>query len=96
MEQANHKCCTCRSFHAYYTRGYCQLLREKNGYCTAHQKVVEKNDGCDNWHIRYVSRKDRMRIALRSIPEIYDKIAVIEQILKEETELNKIKDEKDN
>ncbi|MCM1289827.1 MAG: hypothetical protein NC132_03215 [Corallococcus sp.] len=95
MKQKSHQCCTCRAFQAYYTRGYCSLLREKNGYCSTHKKVVEKSDGCGKWHVRHITRKDRIRIALLSIPEIYGKIAVIEQILKEEKEAEEILNDKD-
>lgn len=84
----NKKCWSCGSFRAYYTRGYCCLLREKNGYCMRHQKVVEKRSGCEKWHRRYILKNDRVKIVLNSIPEIYNKIAVIEQILKEESELS--------
>lgn len=89
MEE-NKKCWGCRSFKAYYTRGYCCLLREKNGFCMQLKKVVEKCDSCDKWRCRYISKSDRAKIALNSIPEIYNKIAVIEQILQEEIEADNL------
>lgn len=97
MKQENKRCWSCGYFRAYYTMGYCSLLKEDNGYCNRHNKIMKKNDNCDKWQCRHISREKRTRIAVNSIPEIYKKIAVIEQILQEEIELHNIKnDEVDN
>lgn len=95
MKQSNKRCWSCGSFRAYYTRGYCCLLKENNGYCSRHEKITEKCDSCDNWYCRRIPKEKRIRIAVNAIPEIYHKIAVIEQLLKEETELQKLRDETD-
>ena len=96
MKQENKRCGSCNSFRAYYTKGYCCLMKESNGYCIRHDKVMEKGDICEEWHCRHLSRKKRIRIVVNSIPEIYGKIAIIEQILKEDDELQKIIDETDD
>ena len=85
MNEKKGKCCSCRSFHAYYTKGYCCLLREKNGLCMRHNKITAKSESCEEWHCRKsLSKAERKSIAVNSIPEIYNKIALIEQIIKEE------------
>ena len=93
MKQENKRCGNCNSFKAYYTKGYCCLMKESNGYCVRLSKVTEKSDICGEWHCRRISRKKRVRIAVNCIPEIYNKISVIEQILKEDNELQKIIEE---
>ena len=94
MKQDHKTCAYCYYFRAYYTRAYCCLLREKNGYCAKHEKVAEKCDSCDMWCGRRTSKAKRIKIVLSCLPEIYYKIAVVEQLLKEETGLQKIRDEK--
>lgn len=86
MEQKTRRCANCYHFKAYYTRGFCCLLKENNGYCHQHEKIMEKDDCCDKWLRRRTSKEKRTRIIVNTIPEIYHKIAVIEQILKEESE----------
>lgn len=96
MKQENKKCGSCGSFSAYYTMGYCCLMRENNGYCGKHNKVAQKSDFCDDWRCRHISRKKRTIIAVNSIPVIYKKVAVMEQILQDDNELRKILDEADS
>ena len=96
MKQENKKCGSCGGFRAYYTMGYCCLMRENNGYCVKHKKITQKSDCCDDWHYRHISRKKRTIIALNSIPVIYKKVAVIEQVLQEDIELRKLLDEADS
>ncbi|MDE7164795.1 MAG: hypothetical protein K2O04_05185 [Clostridiales bacterium] len=95
MKQSNKRCWSCGSFRAYYTKGYCCLFKEKNGYCARHEKITEKSDSCDKWHCRRTPKEKRIRIAVNAIPEIYHKIAIIEQLLMEESELQKLRDESD-
>ena len=42
------------------------------------------------------SKVKRIKIALRCLPEIYYKIAVVEQLLQDEKELQKIQDENED
>ena len=72
------------------------MLKEKNGYCSMHDRVTEKSDGCDEWWRRRSSSKKRTRIAVNAIPEIYNKVAIIEQLLQEESELKRLIDDKDD
>lgn len=95
MKQSGKTCGSCGYYSAYYTRGYCSLSKEKIGYCNHHKKITDRSDSCDRWRCRYTSRNVRTLIAVNCIPEIYNKIAVIEQILNEEIELKKIKAETD-
>ena len=96
MKPENKRCRSCGSFKAYYTMAYCSLMRENNGYCSRHRKVTEKDGSCEEWHCRHLSRKRRTSVAVNSIPEIYKRVAVIEQILLEDAELRKIYDEADD
>lgn len=93
MKQENKRCGNCGNFSAYYTRGYCCLLKEDNGYCRRHEKIMEKGDGCDQWRCRRFSRALRTKIAVNAIPEIYHKLSVIEQILKEDKEVQTEREE---
>lgn len=93
MSETKKKCCSCGSFSAYYTRGFCCLLKEKNGFCRRHNKIMEKSDSCDDWHCKRTSKERRIRIVMWSFPEIYNKIAILEQLLTEESELQKNRDE---
>lgn len=86
MKQENKRCGSCGSFCAYYTRGY----------CNRHKKVTEKGESCDRWFCRRTSSEKRIRAVVNSIPEIYNKIAVIEQMLKEDCELQKMTEETDS
>lgn len=95
MKQDNKKCRSCGYFRAYYTRGYCCLMKENNGYCSQHKKIMDKSDSCDKWYCRHTSKEKRTKIAVNCIPEIYNKVAVLEQLLKEENELQKIKEQID-
>ena len=96
MKQENKRCWGCGYFRAYYTMGYCCLMKENNGYCVRHNKVTEKCDGCDAWYCRRIPKERRAKIAMRSLPEIYKKVAVIELILQDDEELSKMRNETDN
>lgn len=95
MNEMKKRCWSCGKFNAYFTRGFCCLMKEDNGFCREYNKVVKKTDTCDKWYCKRMSKERRIKIVLRSLPEIYDKIAALEQILTEETELQNIKDEID-
>ena len=83
MDGSSKKCGSCCSFRAYYTKGYCNLKKENNGYCCRQEKIVSKTEYCDDWRRKHMSSVRRLAIVIKSIPIIYDKIAVVEQILKE-------------
>ena len=93
MEQSNKRCWNCVSFRAYYTRGFCCIMKEDIGLCRRQDIIVGKRDSCESWRFRYLGKDERRRIALGAIPEIYNKIADIAEILKDETELIKFKNE---
>ena len=93
MKHDYRKCYFCINFRAYYTMDYCCLVKENIGYCNCHKKIVNNDDGCSEWHFHYTPKETRTKIALNSIPELYEKIAVIEQILKEDIELRKMREE---
>lgn len=96
MKQDHKKCCYCGNFSAYYTRGYCCLLKENNGYCSRHQKIMEKDNSCAQWRCKRISRERRTRTVVNAIPEIYNKVAAIEQLLFEDAELKKLSDKFEN
>lgn len=87
------KCGSCGYFKAYYTRGFCCLLREDNGICHYSNKVMKKSDSCDKWYCRRSSKDKRIKIAVNCIPEIYNKVSVLEQILREECEAEELRKE---
>ena len=51
---------------------------------------MQKSDSCDQWHCRRTSKAKRTAIAVNAIPEIYHKVAIVEQLLKEEKEIEKL------
>ncbi len=93
MEQKDKQCWNCSNFHAYYTQGFCCLVRENNGYCSHCKKIMQRTDGCDQWHFHFTAKVRRLNLALNAIPEIYKTVAAIEQILQEESELQKLSNE---
>lgn len=96
MKTENKKCWSCASFQNYYTKGYCKFTKEKVGYCSSREKIVDKNECCERWNYRQRFRARRKDVAISSIADVRDKLEVIEQILTEENELDKIHDEKDD
>lgn len=96
MTEEKKKCQSCRSFRAYYSRGYYCLLKENIGFCQRHSKVMEKSDSCNDWLCRKTDRNARKKMAIDAIIGVYGKLAVIEQIINEDNELIKIREEMDN
>lgn len=90
------RCWNCSNFHAYYTRGFCCLVKEENGYCALHEKVMMRTDACEKWHCHYTSRQQRFNIALNATLQIYKTLSEIEQILQEEKELREFIGEAEN
>ena len=86
MEATGKTCARCLRFRRYYTMAYCTLEKETNGYCSLRKEVKENGDSCDKWHCRYLSKEKRKNAAIRCIPELYKKLAIIEQILQEAKE----------
>ena len=95
MKEENKQCWSCGRFERYYTKGYCNLQKENVGFCSYQNKIVCVNETCMMWKYRQRVRYMRKQMAITSLCEIYDKITVIEEILKEENELDKIKNETD-
>lgn len=95
MKEENKKCWSCGRYQAYYTKGFCNLQKEAVGYCISQNKIVEENESCKMWRYRERVRNMRKKMAINAIIEISTKLKVIEEILKEEIKLEKIKDEKD-
>lgn len=96
MKEENKKCWSCGKFHAYYTKGFCNLQKEAVGYCTSHNKIVDRNETCNRWRYCEGVRGMRKKMAINAIIDISTKMGVIQEILQEEIALEKIKDEKDN
>lgn len=95
MRTENKKCWSCGNFDAYYIKGYCRFEKTNNGFCRLENAVVDRFGGCKRWQYRQRIRTFKKNMALGAIPDIYEKLQVIEQILTEEHALDKIKDEKD-
>ena len=95
MKEENKKCWSCYKFKAYYTKGFSCFDKQKNGYCTLHDKITDNQDCCEMWRYSQLSRTVRKDAAIKSLTEILERLTVIEQIIKEEYELDKIKREID-
>lgn len=94
MKEENKKCWSCGRFQRFYTKGYCNLQKEEIGFCPFQNKIVNKDESCKKWNYRQRARNMRKHMAVSSIVDIRSKLEVIEQILIEESELDKIKNEK--
>ena len=94
MKEENKKCWSCGRFQRYYTKGYCNLQKEEMGFCSFQNKIVGKDESCKMWNYRQRVRNMRKQMAISSIVDIRRKLEVIEQILMEESELDKIKNDK--
>ncbi len=94
MKEENKKCWNCGAFRRFYTKGYCNLQQEDIGFCSTQNKIVDKNENCKKWNYRQRVRNMRKQTAISSIADIRTKIDVIEKILTEESESDKIKNEK--
>lgn len=94
MKEENKKCWSCGRFHRYYTKGYSNFQKEEVGFCSSQSKIVCKNESCKMWNYRQRIRNMRKQMAITSIVDIRSKLEVIEQILIEEREAEKVKNEK--
>ena len=94
MKEENKKCWSCGRFDRYYTKGYCILKKEDVGFCSSQNRIVYKDESCKMWNYRQKVRNMRKQMAISSIIDIHGKLEVIEQVLTEEKELEKIKNEK--
>ena len=83
------QCFDCYYFSLYYTKGYCMFLRGKCGHCNAHNKTVDKHDGCDKWRYRVYKRKDKRNAVIKALDIALTDINVIKTILTENQEDNR-------
>lgn len=90
MEKYSKECFGCNHYRAYYSREFCHLFRERFGCCNKQNKIVKENNYCDEWRRRRVSSTQHISLAVVSINEIYQKIATVEQMLKEEIAVEKL------
>ena len=94
MKDENKKCWSCGRFQRYYTKGYSNFQKEEVGFCSLQDKIVCKDETCKKWNYRQKVRNMRKQMAISSIVDIRGKLEVIERILTEERESEKIKNEK--
>lgn len=94
MKEENKKCWSCGRFQRYYTKGDSNFQKEEVGFCSSQSKIVCKNESCKMWNYRQRIRNMRKQMAITSIVDIRSKLEVIEQILIEEREAEKVKNEK--
>lgn len=95
MKEENKKCWSCAKYKAFYTKGFSYFDKEKIGHCLIHDKIIGNQESCDKWRYGQMSRNLRKEVALKSLTEILSRLTVIEQIMTEEYELDKIKYELD-
>ena len=93
MEENSKKCFGCNHYQAYYTRAFCNLFRERFGYCEKQGKIVKENDYCDVWRKRRVSSAQYTSLAMGAISEIHEKVTIVEHMLKEEIAVEKLNKE---
>lgn len=91
MKEENKKCRSCGRFRRFYTKGHCSLQKEDIGFCSYHNKIVGEGEVCDRWNYCQRVRSMRKNMAMSAIVDIRNKLEVIEQILAEESELQKVK-----
>ena len=87
MKKENRRCWNCFYYDAFYTKGVGCFKQEKIGACNKHDKTVTKQDTCGDWIVRPLARAQRT--ATPCLAEICERLAEVEQILKEEQEYEK-------
>ena len=95
MKEENKKCWSCIKYKCYYTKGIGYFDKEKIGRCLKYDKIVGNHDSCDQWGYGKGIRSGRKQFALNFLSEILSRLTVIEQIMTEETELEKLNNETD-
>lgn len=88
MERKDKACWNCLRYKAYYTKGLCHFDKEKFGFCTKHERMVDKQEGCPFWSLNNPRRETRKKVAMRKLSEILTQLVEIRQILFESKEEN--------
>lgn len=57
MEKEEGKCCYCRNFERYYTKGAKRFNKTKTGLCRKKQEQVTAQDGCKEFVKRPLKRR---------------------------------------
>lgn len=81
MERKDKACWNCLLYKIFYTKGFCHFNREKNGYCTKHEKILDKNNLCNFWIPNNPKISTRKKVAIRKLNEISESLIEIRQIL---------------
>lgn len=42
-------CRNCKNFQQFYSKGICNFIKERSGYCCKNRAVVKNDDTCDNY-----------------------------------------------
>ena len=83
MKEENKKCWNCGKYEALYTKGSCCFNQEKFGLCKDNNKIVGKQQTCENWVVRQPDRRTRRNV-MTQLDALRESLASIEQIIKEE------------
>ncbi len=83
------QCIFCGNYNVYYTKGYKQFNREKSGYCSKHEKIVENRETCGHWRNNLTRRRLCKTVSLKQLFDLASNVAEITQILREEHECDK-------
>ena len=86
MKEENKRCWNCWKYAALYTRGGACFNPEKFGLCKANDKIVGKQQTCENWVVRQPDRRTRRNV-MTQLDALRESLAAIEQIIKEEDEI---------
>ena len=87
MSEERRKCFNCNHYYAYYTKSFCNLTRERRGYCQRYDRITDECNNCEEWRRKRVAGKQCVALAIDGISKIYEKLAIVEQLLKEEIEI---------
>ena len=93
MKEINKKCWSCAWFHNYYVKGIYKFDRKELGECAMHDTIVSQYDTCEQWKNAVSLKKLNKDFAINYLNEIYNRLTVIEEIIKEANELTKIQNE---
>ena len=76
------KCGNCRAFKRYYTKAFCEFMREHYGHCIEINKVVHDCEVCDCWKTGTGKRRKIMHtMVLNVLEKGLTNISALKQIL---------------
>ena len=90
MDEKKRKCWSCFKYKAFYTKGYCHFDKKDIGFCQQHNKIVDKNNCCEQWCFGYASKAYRHHTIAEQLTEIKEKLNIIEIAMNEDINMNEL------